>query len=199
MKETLLDRTIYEGRPLDETGLPDKEIRCYNLLDNLDIKYQRLQHEAHNTIEYCAEVDRLFQTRICKNLFLCNRQKTDFYLVVMPGTKRFVTKNLSALLNISRLSFAEPKYMEEFLDITPGSVSVLGLMNDHSNRVRLILDEDILQEESIACHPCRNTASLKFKTSDLLHKILPAIHHTPTIVQLGQADSSPADTPSVNF
>lgn len=192
MCKELSEKAVCFGRPLDESGLPDKEIRSYNLLDNLEITYERLQHGAHATIEDCAEVDRLFQTKICKNLFLCNRQETDFYLVMMPGSKKFVTKELSAQLGVARLSFASPQYMEEFLDITPGSVSVLGLMNDQTNRVRLIIDEDVLLGEYIACHPCVNTASLKFKTRDLLEKVLPAIHHTPTIVRLQSSEVSSA-------
>lgn len=183
-EEIFLDRTLYHGRPADETGLLPKESRSYDLLDSLGVSYVRLHHSAHATIEACAEVDQLLGTKICKNLFLCNRQKTDFYLVMMPGEKKFKTKELSAQLGVSRLSFADAAYMEEFLDITPGSVSVLGLMNDKENRVRLIIDRDIAAMEYVACHPCINTASLRFPTKDLLEKVLPAIRHEPTFVTL---------------
>lgn len=184
-----LDRTLYNGRPADETGLLPKEIRSYDLLDSLGISYVRLHHSAHATIEACAEVDQLLGTKICKNLFLCNRQKTDFYLVMMPGDKKFKTKELSSQLGVARLSFAEESFMEEFLDITPGSVSVLGLMNDTQNRVRLIIDRDVITQDCIACHPCINTASLRFSTRDLLEKVLPAVHHEPTIVTLTGEDA----------
>ncbi len=184
-----LDSTLYEGRPKDESGLLAKEIRSYDLLDSLGISYVRLHHSAHATIEACEEVDKLLGTKICKNLFLCNRQKTDFYLVMMPGDKKFKTKELSAQLGVARLSFAEETYMEEFLDITPGSVSVLGLMNDTANRVRLIIDRDVIAEEYIGCHPCINTASLRFSTKDLLEKLLPAVHHEATFVTLVGEDA----------
>ena len=121
---------------------------------------------------------------ICKNLFLCNRQATDFYLLLIPGDKPFKTKYLSAQIGSSRLSFAKPEYMEQYLDITPGSVSVMGLMNDKEKKVRLLIDEDVLQDEYFACHPCINTSSLRFKTSDLMEKVIPAMEHEPTMVSL---------------
>lgn len=124
------------------------------------------------------------ESAICKNLFLCNRQETQFYLLKMPGDKKFLTKELSAQIGSARLSFAKAEAMEKYLDITPGSVSVLGLMNDKENHVQLLMDEDILPGEYIGCHPCINTSSLKLKTSDLLEKVIPAMKHEPIIVRL---------------
>ena len=103
---------------------------------------------------------------------------------MMPGDKPFKTKDLSAQLGISRLSFAEEEYMIKLLDLYPGSVSVMGLMNDKENRVQLLIDEDVLKNEYIGCHPCMNTSSIKFKTSALTEKILPAVHHEAIIVKL---------------
>ena len=137
------------------------------------------------TMEACAQVDAALEAGICKNLLLCNRQCTDFYLLMMPGDKPFKTKELSAQIGSSRLSFAAPEYMERFLDITPGSLSVLGLMNDETNAVKLLIDEDLLKEEKIGMHPCINTSSLRLATSDLLEVILPAVHHTYQTVRLG--------------
>ena len=121
---------------------------------------------------------------ICKNLFLCNRQETDFYLLLIPGDKPFKTKYLSAQIGSSRLSFAKPEYMEKYLDITPGSVSIMGLMNDHEKKVQLLIDEDVLKDEYFGCHPCINTSSLKIRTKDLVEKIIPAMGHEPKIVKL---------------
>ena len=179
-----MDLVINNGRPAEIAGRLQKEIICYDFLDALGISYERIDHPALNTIAECEAVDEALQTHICKNLFLCNRQETQFYLVLMPGEKRFVTKDLSAALGVARLSFAKESYMENFLDITPGSVSVLGLLSDTENRVRLIIDEDVLAEDSFACHPCINTSSLKFSTTDLTEKIIPAMGHEPTIVRL---------------
>ena len=172
------------GRPADLSCLPEKEIRCYDLLDLLNVPYDQIHHEATATIESCADIEKLLQTNICKNLFLCNRQQTAFYLVLMPGDKRFQTKELSAQLGISRLSFASADMMEELLDVSPGSVTIMGLMNDHENKVRLVIDRDVLKQEYFACHPCVNTASLRLKTADLTEKLIPALKHEPAYVEL---------------
>lgn len=180
-----IDPTVYEGRPRDISGRLPKELRVYDLLDSLHVPYKRADHDALPTIEACHEVDRLLEIDICKNLFLCNAQKTAFYLLMMPGTKKFKTAALSKQIGSSRLSFAGAEYMEQLLDITPGSVSVLGLMNDHENRVRLLIDRDVLENHPyLGCHPCINTSSLKIRTQDLLDVILPAIHHPYTLVDL---------------
>ena len=179
-----LDETLYNGRPNDLTGRLPKEIRTYDLLDKLNISYQRVDHSPLPTIEACREVDALLNIEICKNLFLRNAQKTDFYLLLLPGGKKFRTAALSKQIGSARLSFAEPEFMEEFLDITPGSVSVLGLMNDKGRRVRLLIDKDVLSQEFFGCHPCINTSSLKFNTTDLLDKFLPAIQCEYTLVDL---------------
>ena len=176
--------TLYRGRPLDETGRLPKEIRVYDLLDRLEIEYERIDHPAAMTMEACEEIDRALNATICKNLFLCNRQQTDFYLLMMPGDKKFVTKELSAQLGTARLSFGTPEYMEQLLDITPGSLSVMGLMNDSEHRVRLLIDADVLEGEVIGFHPCINTSSLRLRTADLLERIIPAMGHAPHIVHL---------------
>lgn len=179
-----LDPVLYDGRPEDTSGLEDKEVRCYDFLDRNGVSYKRAVHSAMPTIAACEEVEKLLGTHICKNLFLSNRQGTNFYLVLMPGDKKFQTKELSSQLGVARLSFADETKMEEFLDITPGSVSILGLMNDKNKRVRLIIDQDVLSYDNFACHPCLNTTSLRFSTKDLVEKVIPALDHEPTIVEL---------------
>ena len=175
---------LQNGRPADAAGRMDKEIRVYDFLDSLGVVYQRIDHEAAMTMEACEEIDRVLEATICKNLLLCNRQETRFYLLMLPGDKVFKTKDLSAQIGSSRLSFAKAEYMEQYLDITPGSLSVLGLMNDKDKMVRLLIDEDVLTGEYIGCHPCINTSSLRLKTKDLVEKIIPAMEHEPTIVKL---------------
>ena len=177
---------LQKGRPENTDNRLDKEIRVYDFLDKLGIQYQRIDHEAAMTMEACEEIDRALgdNTTICKNLFLCNRQETDFYLLLMPGDKPFKTKDLSAQIHSARLSFAKPEYLEKYLDITPGSVSVLGLMNDSEKKVQLLIDEDVMKEPYFGCHPCINTSSLKFTTEDLMQKIIPALEHEPVTVTL---------------
>lgn len=176
--------TLYSGRPTDGTGRLVKEIRCYDLLDSLQIPYQRLDHAPAMTMEICAQIDEQLNAVICKNLFLSNRQETAFYLLMIPGDKPFKTKYLSAQLGVSRLSFAKESFMEELLDTTPGSASVLGLMNDRENRVQLVIDRDVLKHPYVGCHPCINTSSLRLPLEDMLNKLLPAIHHEPVFVEL---------------
>ena len=175
---------LLHGRPENIADRLPKEIRVYDFLDALGIQYQRVDHEAAMTMEACLEVDTALEATMCKNLMLCNRQCTDFYILLLPGDKKFKTSVLSKQIGSSRLSFADGQYMESFLDITPGSLSVLGLMNDKENRVKLLIDKDVLTGEYIGVHPCVNTASLKIKTSDLVEKIIPAMNHEPTYVEL---------------
>lgn len=175
---------IETGRPKDTEGRLPQELRSYDLLDSLQIDYMRVDHKAAETMEICIERAAILGTRICKNLFLCNRQETVFYLLAMPADKQFRTSVVSAALNVARLHFANETHMAQFLDIRPGSVSILGLMNDKENKVRLLMDRDLLQQEFFACHPCINTGSLKFKTSELFEKLIPAMGHEPTFLDL---------------
>lgn len=186
-KEGLQERDMVRtpiGTKPSPNGRFSKEMAVYELLEKLEISYLRVDHEAAATVDDCQWVDEALGIHICKNLFLCNRQKTDFYLLMMPGLKKFKTKELSAQLGVARLSFAEAEYMEEFLDITPGSVSVMGLMNDKEHRVRLLIDRELLQDEFVGCHPCVNTSSLKLRTKDILEKFLPYVGHGYTAVEL---------------
>ncbi len=168
---------LYNGRPADCAGRLDKERETYDLLDRLGIAYQRTDHAPADTMEVCNVIDAVLGVLICKNLFLCNRQKTKFYLMLMPGDKPFKTKDLSHQLGVARLSFGTPEDMERLLNVTPGSVSVMGLQYDRENRVQLVVDRAVLEQEFFGCHPCINTSSLKMKTADVVEKFLPAVHH----------------------
>lgn len=172
------------GRPATDAGREARETRVYDALDRLGVSYWRVDHAPAETMEICAEIDGALGAKICKNLFLCNRQGTAFYLLLMPGDKPFKTKELSAQINSARLSFASPEKMLEYLDIRPGAVSVLGLFNDRESAVTLLVDEDVLSEAYVGCHPCVNTSSLCLSTRDLIEKILPATGHAMRVVHL---------------
>ena len=177
--------SLSKGRPADEAGRLLKETRTYDMLDELGIQYERVDHEAAETMEACAAIDEvLYPAVICKNLFLCNTQKTMFYLLMIREDKKFKTKEISSQINSARLSFAPAEYMEEYLDITPGSVSVLGLMNDKDKKVRLLVYEDVLAAEYVGCHPCINTSSLRIRCEDVFEKFVPATGHDYTVVVL---------------
>lgn len=175
---------LYNGRPESIEGRKEKEIQVYDLLDRLGIAYQRTDHEAAMTMEDCAEADQVLGLDICKNLFLCNRQKTKFYLLLMPGDKVFKTKELSSQIQSSRLSFGSAEDMEKYLNVTPGSATIMGLLFDTENQVQLIVDEDVLNQEEFGCHPCVNTSSLKMKTEDIFGKFLEEVHHDYLTVRL---------------
>jgi len=168
---------LYDGRPADTAGRLPREVRTYDYLDSLGISYQRTDHERADNMEACNVIDAVLGVVICKNLFLCNRQGTAFYLLMMPGGKKFKTKELSAQIGSARLSFSTPENMLRLLDIEPGAVSVMGLMNDSGHEVNLLVDEDVLKEDYVGCHPCVCTSSLKLRTKDLIEVFLPATGH----------------------
>ena len=176
---------LVKGRPEDLSKREEKEIRVYDLLDSLGIEYERVDHEAAYTMEACKAIDEiLYPAVICKNLFLCNTQKTKFYLLMIREDKKFKTKEISHQINSARLSFAPEEMMEKYLDITPGSVSVMGLMNDHEGKVKLLIDEDVLKAEYFGCHPCMNTSSIRLKVQDVFTTFLKAVDHDYTVVHL---------------
>ncbi|MBE5906844.1 MAG: prolyl-tRNA synthetase associated domain-containing protein [Lachnospiraceae bacterium] len=175
---------LYNGRPDSCEGRLEREIRTYDYLDKLGIEFTRTDHNAAETMEDCAVIDKVLGVIMCKNLFLCNRQKTNFYLLLMPGDKKFKTKELSAQINAARLSFASPEDMLKYLDIEPGAVSVMGLMNDKEHAIKLLVDEDLKDAADFGCHPCVNTSSMKMKTADIFEKFLPAVGYTPQFVHL---------------
>ncbi len=184
MENTNKKIELYEGRPENTEGRLPREIRTYDFLDDLGIEYLRTDHAPADNMEACNVIDDVLGVLICKNLFLCNRQKTNFYLLMMPGDKKFKTKELSSQINSARLSFADAEDMLKYLDIEPGAVSIMGLMNDKDHAVQLLIDEDVLAGEEIGCHPCVCTSSLKLKTVDLIEKFLPKTGHDYMTVHL---------------
>lgn len=179
---------IFRGRPKNTDQRLPREVRTYDFLDRLNISYERTDHERADNMEACNEIDAVLGVLICKNLFLCNRQKTKYYLLMMPGDKKFKTKELSSQINSARLSFADADAMLKYLDIEPGAVSIMGLMNDSGRTVQLLIDEDVLQGEFIGCHPCVCTSSLKIRTQDVTELFLPATGHDYRVVHLTGED-----------
>ncbi len=176
--------TLYKGRPTTDEGRQEREIRVYDYLDSLGIEYFRIDHEPIFSDNECEAVEKVLDNVICKNIFLCNRQKTSFYMLVMPAHKRFNTSHVSHLLNSSRLSFGTAEDMLRLLDVTPGSVSIMALMNDRDNRVQLVIDKELLEHEDFGCHPCKNTSSLRLKRTDVFDKFLKSVGHKPIFISL---------------
>ena len=129
-------------------------------------------------------ISEALDVHICKNLLLTPRNRSAFYLLCLPAENSFSTKDFSKLIGSSRLSFATEEDLVALLGCRAGSASVLGLMNDTEHRVTLAIDRTVAQDEWFGCHPCKNTSSLRLKTSDVLEKYLPFTGHVPTIVDL---------------
>ncbi len=178
-----IDTQIYTAPP-NGAGRLKKEMDTYTLLQELDIPFERLDHSAVAKVDDCYEIEQRLGLEISKNLFLSDGRRTQFYLLMMPGHKRYRAGELSKQLGTPRLSFADEAYLQKHLDLTPGSVSVLGLMNDKDHTVTLLIDRDVLAQEYVGCHPCVNTASLKLRLGDLLDKFLPHTGHQPVFVTL---------------
>ena len=183
LKRIHIDNQIYTCAPRGN-GRLGIEMETYALLDRLGMAYQRLDHDATATVDDCVDVERILGIEICKNLFLCNSAESAFYLLMMPGGKKYRAPLLSRQLATTRLSFASAASMERLLRVSPGAVSVLGLMHDTDHAVRLLIDKDVLHHTHVGCHPCVNTASLKVSLDELLSKFLPHTGHEPIFVEL---------------
>jgi Ala-tRNA(Pro) deacylase len=142
-----------------------------------------VDHEHADTMEDCLLIESVLGGKICKNLFLCNRQGTEFYLLMMPGDKPFKTKYLSGQLGCARLSFADAEHMARYLETIPGSVSALELIFDRENRVKLVIDRDLLRDDTVSGHPGFSTSTLRLSREDLL-RYVEAAGHSPQYVDL---------------
>lgn len=174
----------YVNHPPYREDMNVSEKETYRFLDNLGIEYNTLCHDAAYTMEECKEIERVLGVYVPKNLFLCNRQMTQFYLLMLPGDKVFKTKFLSAELGCARLSFADEDQMVKLLGIHPGAVSPMGLINDQENKVLLVIDQDLMRYEYFGCHPCVNTATVKLAMSDFINRIIPETKHQYKVVNL---------------
>ncbi len=180
----MLIKEMKAGRPDLNAERSMNEVKVYDFLDKTGIKYMRADHEAVFNMERCLEIEEAMSCKICKNLFLCNRQKTKFYFLIMPGYKKLDVKALSEQTGLSRLSFANAEDLKKYLDIEPGSASVLCLINDIGNYVQLLADREVLTQDFMCCHPCVNTSTIKIKTEDIIEKLLKKTGHDITVVNL---------------
>lgn len=180
----MTDIQKYEGRPSTSDGRSATEIRTYDFLDGQGVSYTTITHPAAYTMEDCEAVEKEMGAMIPKNLFLCNRQQTQFYLLVLPGNKVFKTKYLSSQLGCARLSFANEQQMVSLLGIHPGAVSPMGLINDTKKQVLLVIDKDLLTANALGFHPCVNTATIRLKMSDVIEKVALATGHDYRVVEL---------------
>ncbi len=179
-------------RSAEERGAcSEKEKQVLEKLTALGIPYAGVTHTHADTIADCHAVEAALGAPICKNLFLCNAQKTAYYLLILPGDKVFKTKYLSKQINSARLSFGDAGAMERLLGCTPGSASALGLLFDTEKQVRFLIDNDLMQEEFWGFHPCLNTATLRISRTGFTDIFLPALGVSPTFVDLPDGCDEP--------
>lgn len=162
--------------------LDPKEMPVLSFLDKIGIKYERIEHTAAATMHDCAVVDEGIGAMHCKNLFLTNRQQTEFFLVLLGANKKFRTASVSKQLGVARLSFASAELLERILGLTQGSVTVTGLLNDTSHIVQVAIDEDLLKEDKVLIHPNVNTSSLIVKSSDIV-RLLNELGYQSNIIE----------------
>ncbi|MCQ2488880.1 MAG: prolyl-tRNA synthetase associated domain-containing protein [Clostridia bacterium] len=177
-----IDEHVYTTKPEDTNRIPE-EYLIYDKLIELGIPFERVDHDHADDMEACRLIEKTLGAKICKNLFLTNRQQTDFYLLLIPGDKPFKTKYITEPLGCSRLSFATPEHMQKYLKTIPGSASALELLFDTDNVVKLVIDNDLLKDEFISGHPGISTSTIKLKKEDML-KYIKSTNHEPTFIDL---------------
>lgn len=168
--------------PEDERGA--LETKVYQELERLNISYERVDNDTVETMEECVEISEKLGAEIRKTIVCCNRQKTEFFLVVLPASKRFDSKLFAAMMRTARVSFASAEDMESLIGLTPGEASVMGILNDPEAKIKVVVDKAVADAEWFACNPGANTTHIRFKTKQLLDTFLPAENHKAEIIML---------------
>jgi len=142
------------------------------------------EHVQANTIDDCILMPFINDdVTICKNVFLCNRQQTSFYLMLLRPNTPFRTAVVSKALQVSRLSFAPENLLPELLHLTSGSVSPLALYFDREHHITLCYEQAVRDTPEIAFHPCDNTATVIFTQDVFWNQVLPALGIVPVAVE----------------
>ena len=136
------------------------------ILDKLNIKYDIIYHPAVYTSEEADFYVRNIECSKAKNLFLAGKNDKKFYLFIIKDTKRLDIKKVSSIIG-DRLHFGSEKYLKEKLNLTPGTVSIFGLINNKYHDIKTYIDKDLLEENLIAFHPNDNTATMLIHTNDI--------------------------------
>lgn len=160
------------------------ETKTYEELTRLGIKFERVDNDPVEAMDECTEIAGKLGTEIRKTIVVCNRQKTQYYLVILPADKRFDSKRFAQMMQCARVSFASAEDMESILGVQPGSATVMSILNDTDNKVQVVVDKAVADEKWFGCNPGANTTHLKIKTNNLLNNFLPAEGHKPEIIVL---------------
>ena len=177
-----MELIVKQGRPEDFDKRPEKEQRVYEFLDELGIDYLYLDHQEEFSMGDAADADEAIGVVGAKNVFLRDKKRRNYFLILVNGTKRIDLKPISELTGIKKLTFCHEDDLDEVLGLTPGAVTPLGLLNDPEGRVQLIIDESLQDEELFAMHPCVNTVTIRMSNQDFMNTVIPAMGHEPIFV-----------------
>ncbi len=173
---------VFDGAPEDKRG--ELETKVYAEFKELGIDFKRVDNDEAISMEECVEISNTWGAEIRRTVVVCNRQTTNYYLVVMPADKRFDTKTFAHNMECARVSFASEEDMIKILGVSHGNASVVSILNDKDNMVQVVLDKDVADDEYFACNVGINTTHIMFKTDDLINKFLVKEEHNPKIIEL---------------
>lgn len=156
----------------------------YKFLSENNIEFSRVDNDEAVTMEDCIEIDKALDMKTVKTLFLCNRQKTQFYLFVTEGDKPFVTKDFSSALGISRVSFASAEMLDEIIGTKVGATTIFGVLREQAQEVRVVFDKAVCESEWFGCSDGTTSCYMKLKTDDILNKLLPSSGHTYEVIEV---------------
>jgi Ala-tRNA(Pro) deacylase len=162
----------------------DLQKRVFGALNDLHIPFQRVDTDEAITMDDCVMIDQRLQMKMVKTLFLCNRQQTEFYLFITCGDKSFRSKDFSHALGISRVSFAPAEMLLTMLHTHVGAATVLSMLEDDDNRVKVVMDKDVTAEEWYGCSDGTTTGYMKLRTDDVMNVFLPFVHHQATVIEV---------------
>lgn len=179
--------SFYVTEPMN--GIPSEfengiQENIYLLLEKLGIDFTRVENEPAVSMEDCKNIDKAFGEETIKTIFLTNRQKTKFYLLSMPASKPFITKDFGSALEIPRVSFADGELLLEMLGTPHGAATPLSIIRDEENKILMVIDEDIMKKEKLVVTDSTLHGYICLKGKDLVEKFLPVSGHQPILVKL---------------
>ena len=158
--------------------------KIYEAFAMLGISFERVENDETLTMEDCLAIDERLDVHTAKTLFLCNRQKTNYYLFPTRGDKPFVTKDFGKALGISRVSFASAEDLEKYIGVLPGASTILGVLMESAKNVHLVIDREIAEAEFLCCPDGTRTGYIKLRTSDVLEKLIPFSGHSYEVIDI---------------
>lgn len=173
---------VIKGAP--EAYKTETQRLIYDQLMRSGIEYSRVDNDPAISVDDCEEISERLGAPTVKTLFVANRQLTKFYLVVMPGHKPFITRDFTAALGVSRVSFVKPEILMEMLGLEVGSATPLAIVADKGQSIRLVIDHEVTDRERMLIPDGTTTCYMNIRSEDLLTKYLPSIGCIPDIVTM---------------